>query len=183
MSSRVSWKKRKLVNPTFIPQERRGSMILACVLFWSVLFFFGINRYVLGSVEVVGSSMVPTLAHGERHLLNRWLYRVIPPKRGDIVVIDDPESGSESIKRIVGLPGERIEFRRGVILLNGRQLAEPYLPRGMPTFPLCERDRALRVPADHYFVLGDNRPVSADSRTYGSISRHAILGVVDDFGA
>jgi signal peptidase I len=174
--------RRKFFDHRYVPHERRGVLILACVLFWSILLFVTINRYVFGSMEVVGKSMFPTLNDGDRHLVNYWRYHLYPPGRGDIVVIQDPVSGTKSVKRIVGLPGETLRFTQDGITVDGALLTEPYLPAGMSPVSIPMAMQSARIPSNHYFVAGDNRPVSEDSRYYGPIPRRAILGMVETFG-
>ena len=106
-------------------------------------------------------------------LANRFIYHFQDPERGDIVVFNTPPRAAEQcppagtfVKRIVGLPGERWEQRRGDVYINGRRLEEPYIPRGRNDF---EDVRAARIPAGSYFVMGDNRNMSCDSRVWGPV--------------
>jgi signal peptidase I len=138
-----------------------------------------ISHFVLQSVQVVGESMVPTLQDSQHYLLNRWLYLLRPPKRSDIVVIRDPIDNSYAVKRIIGQAGDSIYLRGGSVYVNGVKLEEPYLSRGMPTFSLTRLpEQLVKCGQDQYFVLGDNRSNSVDSRTYGVVSRQKILGVI-----
>jgi signal peptidase I len=171
-------RRRKFFDPHFVPRERRGALILACLLFWSIIAFFAINRYVIGSGEVVGGSMEPTLHNGERYLINKWRYRLWPPRRGDVVVIREPESDEWSVKRIVALPGETILLKDGDVFIDQRKLSEPYLPAGTITEAEAVRGGMYEVVPDCYFVVGDNRDVSFDSRFYGAIPRKDLIGYV-----
>jgi len=122
----------------------------------------------LGSISVVdGQSMAPTYQSGAR------VYTVpisTALQRGDIVMIDDGNK-EYALKRIVGLPGETVQLWRGYVFINHKMLKEPYLPKYTFTFPDEHNKRMIfRLEGDQYFVLGDNRPVSADSRIYGSVS-------------
>lgn len=122
----------------------------------------------LGSISVVdGSSMAPTYQSGAR------VYTVpisTTPQRGDIVLVDDGNK-EYALKRIIGLPGETVQLWRGYVFINHRMLKEPYLPKYTFTFPDEHNKRMIfRLDGDEYFVLGDNRPVSADSRIYGPVS-------------
>jgi signal peptidase I len=112
-------------------------------------------------------------------LLNRCVYLVRDPRTNDIVVIRDPSDNSYAVKRIVAGGGDSIYLKSGRVFVNGRELREPYLPPGTPTFAnpaVCEQ---WVVCGDHqYFVMGDNRNDSADSRIYGPVPRRNILGMV-----
>jgi len=125
-------------------------------------------------VKVEGTSMMPGLADQERIFINKFAYRFAAIERGDVVVFRYPGDPSKNyIKRIVGLPGDRIEILRGEVLLNGRRLQEPYVPARYQD----ERSMAdVVVPDGSYFVLGDHRNRSSDSRDFGVVERQAIFG-------
>jgi signal peptidase I len=126
----------------------------------------------LGSVSVVdGVSMLPTYRPGAR-VYTAPVSTVLA--RGDIVLLDDGKP-QYALKRIIGLPGETIQFWRGYVFINRRMLIEAYLPKYTFTFP-DEKTEAvpLVLGADQYFVMGDNRPISEDSRTYGPVKLDQI---------
>jgi signal peptidase I len=125
-------------------------------------------------VKVEGTSMMPGLADQERIFINKYAYRLGAIERGDVVVFRYPGDPSKNyIKRIVGVPGDRIEVVRGAVLVNGSRLDEPYVPKAF------RDDRSMSevtVPAGSYFVLGDHRNLSSDSRDFGTVEREAIFG-------
>jgi signal peptidase I len=138
------------------------------------LFAVLIVVFVIQPVKVEGTSMQPRLVDQERIFVNRFIYRFSEIHRGDIVVFWYPRDRSKSfIKRVMGVPGDGVEIRRGSVYINGRKLDEPYLD---PQF--CDHDSLGRriVPPDHYFVLGDHRSSSNDSRNWGFVPRELIYG-------
>lgn len=138
-----------------------------------------ISRNFFQSVQVVGESMVPTLNQGSHYILNRLAYRNSPPQRGDIVVIHDPGDHGYSVKRVIAVAGESVHFLNGKVYVNGEPLDEPYLLPGTHTFTYSRaQEQLITCGQDHYFVLGDNRLVSVDSRSYGPVDRQDILGRV-----
>jgi len=153
-------------------------VVLGAVLVMSVLSYYVMNRFFLSTVVVQGRSMSPTLQDGDRYLLNRLAYFYGEPRRGDLVVLHDPGHQDLAVKRIVGLPGESVQFNDGQILVNGRCLREKYLPSGTQTACPGATSSTIRLQNDQYFVLGDNRPESEDSRFYGPVARDAIIGAL-----
>jgi len=153
-----------------------GCVIVAALAFGSFQFF---THYVLQSVQVVGASMSPTLHDSERYVLNRLVYHVREPQPKDIVVLRDPVDNGYAIKRIVARQGDTVHLKGGNIFVNGKLLDEPYLPAGTPTFPNPSyREQFVVCGMGRFFVLGDNRNNSADSRIYGAVPRQNILGLV-----
>lgn len=140
----------------------------------SLLLAFFIITYVGRAFTVEGPSMYPTLHSGERLIVDELTYRFRDPARGDIVVFRYPADPSEYfVKRLVGLPGEVVEIRAGHVYVNGRQLSDDFLTEQT----LGDFGPAV-VPDQHYFVLGDNRNNSADSRDprVGFVPRSFIVG-------
>lgn len=137
------------------------------------------QRYVVQSVQVTGSSMSPNLSDSSWYLLNRLVYYFREPRPRDIVVLYDPEDQGYAIKRIIAQPGDSVYMRNGRVYVNGVLLREPYLPPGTKTFPNSTDSAQFWICGRHqYFVLGDNRSNSADSRVYGAVPEQYILGLV-----
>lgn len=165
----------------FTIREVLETILLALIIFLAV-------RAVLHNDEVVGSSMQPTLYDGQRLFINKAVYFdgpfsdllpfLHPPRRGDVIVFDHPEkSGFSAIKRIIGMPGETIEIRRGYVYITPADLEEAYI---LEEPYISERPNdsfgPYEIPPDHYFVLGDNRGNSLDSRKWGAIPEDDIVG-------
>lgn len=162
---------------------RRSQMLRslwACLLILTlaVLAHQLITRFVISPVVIQGRSMAPTLQNGEYHLLNRWVYLFRSPERGDLVVLRDPGHSDLAVKRIIAKPGDWVNLREGKVFLNGRRLNEPYLDRGVMTFPQDNKEHWVQLGRNSYYVMGDNRPCSEDSRAYGSIVQGNILGTI-----
>jgi signal peptidase I len=164
----------------YVPRETRHTHLLLCVLLWSVLSFFFTSRYVIATVEVDGESMEPTLVDSERRLVHRWSLLVREPRRGELVVLKDHIDESWCIKRVVAMPGDVVEFRAGRVHVNGAPLDEPYLAFNTVTEPQRPAGARVTVGEGRFFVLGDNRANSVDSRTYGPLRRASLLGVVNE---
>jgi len=138
-----------------------------------------ISRYLVTTVEVVGSSMVPTLRNSDHYLLNRWVYHFRQPHRREVIVLRDPSGGCFAVKRVIAVEGDALLLKSGCVYLNGEKLDEPYLARNTPTFPgTGSKEEIIFCGKDQFYVMGDNRMNSADSRTYGPIRRENILGLV-----
>jgi signal peptidase I len=135
-----------------------------------------ISHFFLQSVTVMGRSMTPTLFDSQHYLLNRWIFLVRAPQRGEVVVLRDLIDNSYAVKRIVAGPGDELRLRNGKVFLNGAELNEPYLTPGTETFP--NRYEQFKCSKDQFVVLGDNRMNSADSRVYGAVPRSHILGLI-----
>src|SRR5438270_1078290 len=125
-------------------------------------------------VKVEGTSMAPLLSDQERIFINKFVYRFEPIQRGDVVVFWYPLDHSKSfIKRVVGLPGETVELRQGTLYINGKVVPEPYVP---PQYEDNSDYAPKVVPPDHFFVLGDHRISSNDSRVFGMVASEYIYG-------
>jgi signal peptidase I len=147
---------------------------------------FAIRYFVLQPFIVEGSSMVPRFQTDDYLLVDKLSYRFKEPQRGDIVVFRYPfDITVNYVKRIIGLPGETIRIRSGqVFLINeahpeGIKLAEPYINDGAQTMlPAGATEKDFVVPKDSYFVMGDNRPASSDSREWGMLPKDDLIGKV-----
>jgi signal peptidase I len=156
------------------------AMMFALIGVLSTLSYLVISSYFVKSVKVVGSSMVPTLRENSRYLLNVWALRNRDPVRNDIVVIRDPGDHGLSVKRVIAVGGQSILFKEGKVFVDGKQLDEPYLLPHTRTFTYSQaKEQFITCGRDQYFVLGDNRLVSIDSRSYGPVSRQDVLGLVE----
>ena len=156
-------------------QFSQVTTLIGCV----VLSYFLISHYFVQSVRVVGMSMIPTLQDSQFYLLNRWVLHFRTPHRSEIVVLRDPLDGGFAVKRIVAVAGDSVYLTNGEVYINGQKLDEPYLPTGTMTFTTSRfREQLFKCRSDQYFVLGDNRNNSLDSRTYGPIPRQNILGLI-----
>ena len=123
--------------------------------------------------------MYPTLNNGDLLIASKLDYRLHAPERGDIVIMRDPvDPGREFIKRVIGLPGDRISIKNGHVFVNRVELEEPYLRAGQtaPNWSAPAQAMEEVVPENRYFVLGDNRDHSSDSRMFGSVTRDGIEG-------
>lgn len=133
------------------------------------------GRNYLTSVSVVaGSSMSPTYLPGTLVCTERISGSL---QRGDIVLVDDGRK-SYAIKRIVGMPGETVRLWRGYVFINHCMLSEPYLVRNTYTYPAHGRGATFPLGDEQYFVLGDNRANSSDSRSYGPVERSQIKRII-----
>lgn len=174
-----------------VPQEGRTAKVLRdwlVVLAVALGAAFAVRLWVLQQFYISGPSMETTLYTNDRVLVNKLSYRFHDVHRGDVVVFDRvTRNGNEVahddlIKRVIALSGETIEIKGCTVFIDGRALQEPYLPardtsRGTP-LERCrvENMRRTLVPKAHVFVMGDNRPESFDSRSFGSIPESLIVG-------
>jgi signal peptidase I len=149
---------------------------LAEVVVLAVILYFGIS-FAVQAVHVEGLSMFATLDDNDYLIANKIDYRLHAPQRGDIIILRPPSDNSKDfIKRIIALPGERILISHGFVYINGHKLDEPYLPEAWTQLDTWGGPDGMVVPANAYFVMGDNRNRSQDSRIFGFIGRDRIDG-------
>ncbi len=163
----------------------KGVLELPVILLVSFVLVFGIVRPVVAAPFYVGSSSMDPTLHGcegctnDRLLINKFVYRFTEPERGDIVLFENQQGQEDPlIKRVVGLPGEELELRGGRVYVDGAPLEEPYLRHDpcKPGLPKTCSFGPVTVPEDHYFMMGDNRAGSLDSRFFGPVPEDEIIG-------
>lgn len=140
----------------------------------SVMASFFIITFLYQPVKVEGTSMQPELRDQDRLFINKFVYHVEKISRGDVVVFRYPRDTTKSfIKRVIGLPGDEIRIVDGNVYINGKRMKEPYVP---PRYRDTRSMSEMTVPADEYFVMGDHRSISSDSRDWGPVKRSLIYG-------
>lgn len=157
---------------------KQQALVLLFIALFSVPAYFLASRYIVTAVIIQGRSMAPTLMDGDRYYLNRWRYLFLAPQRGDVVVIKDPGHGDFAVKRIVGRPYDWLNLKDGLLYVNGKRLDEPYLSSDTRTDVPDRTEKWIQLGRDQYFLLGDNRANSEDSRFYGVIHRKNIVGML-----
>jgi signal peptidase I len=180
-----------------LPRRLRIAVDWIVTIVGAVAIVLAIKAWVINPYRIPSSSMEPTLhcarpataceaRFSDRVLANRFIYHLTDPARGDVIVFETPPearakcgAGGTFVKRIIGLPGERVQMRvhRGAafVYIDGRRLEEPYLEHDRRDIGPAE---SFRVPPSSYFVMGDNRSQSCDSRVWGSVPRDNIIGKV-----
>jgi signal peptidase I len=175
-----------------VPERYRSAVDWVITIAIAVLVVFLIKAFVINPYKIPSASMEPTFhcaqpgpfceaGSNDRIIANRLIYHFRSPKRGDIVVFDPPPKAiacgpfATYVKRLIGEPGETIEERKGFVYINGKKLDEPYVDSS-------RRDSGdygpLKLGPDEYFMMGDNRAHSCDSRVWGPIGRDAMVGTV-----
>jgi signal peptidase I len=142
------------------------------------LLMFLVIRFAMQNFTIDGTSMEQSLHNGELILVDKWTYLFHPPERGDVIVFRaPPDPAQDYIKRVIGLPGDTITIKGTTVIVDGVPLNETYVAaqnQGVP--PGAHTITNLVVPPNDYFVLGDNRAVSSDSRIWGFLPRRNIIG-------
>jgi len=158
------------------PKAILGALSWGRDLVFSVLIAVILIVFIYQPVKVEGTSMMPLLTDQERIFINKFNYRfgIGDIERGDLVVFWFPRDTSKSyIKRVIGVPGDVVEIDHGGVIVNGGRLVEDYVPKNYRDH---QSYSAVTVPPDHYFVLGDHRSSSNDSRAWGTVQRKFIYG-------
>jgi len=169
-------------NPGLEPEPEHHRSAAGVTLSWfrdlflSVLIAIVVILFLYQPVKVEGTSMMPSLQNDERIFINKFVYRfgISDIGRGDTVVFLYPGDPTKSyIKRVIGVPGDSVEIVDGTVVVNGQPLSEPYVAEDFrDNLPMARKT----VPADQYFVLGDHRSSSNDSRSWGWVPRQYIYG-------
>jgi signal peptidase I len=153
---------------------RQPNSVLVREILETLLFTFFIVWLVKAGTQnfrIEGASMLPTLHEGQYLIINKLIYQLEEPNRGDIVVLHYPNDRTRDfIKRIIGLPGDTVEIRDQQIFVNGARLDEPYI--SAPP----NNNQEWVIPPDSFFVVGDNRPNSSDSRSWSYLPREDLIG-------
>jgi signal peptidase I len=171
------------------PRRRRRTRSLvetAIIILVAVLLAFVVRAYVFQTFWIPSSSMVPTLSVYDRILVEKAFFNWHDVRAGEIVVFTHPPRDhcpgpqqGDLVKRVIALPGQTIYSSGNSIYINGRLLAEPYLPHYDPLGPaIASRQHPYRVPPGEFYLLGDNRAISCDSRYWGPIKGSSIVGKV-----
>jgi signal peptidase I len=178
-----------------LPQPWRTILDWAATIAFAAAFVLAFEAEVAKPYRIPSASMEPTLhcaqpgpeclgSHNDRIIANRLAYDFGSPQRGQIVVFKTPsaasicgagDGGTTFVKRLIGLPGDRVSERDGFIFINGTRLNEPYVD---PALRDHETGTWARIPADRYFFLGDDRAYSCDSRKWGTVPRSNLIGPV-----
>ena len=168
------YQKKKRLDPALIRDIFEMLIGIVIVVFLAFVIVSSVGM----KTSVVGDSMEPGLASGQEILINRVVYRLSSPKRGDVVVFlpNGNQNSHFYVKRVVGLPGDRIQIRDGSVYVDGVPLQEDGDFDSMADAGIAENE--LELAADEYFVLGDNRNSSEDSRSgnIGAVKRDDIIG-------
>jgi signal peptidase I len=177
---------------TGLPHSLRVAIDWVVTLAGAIAVVLLLKAFVVNPYRIPSSSMEPTLhcarpgegceaARSDRVLANRLVYHLREPRRGDVVVFETPleawqvcGAGGTFVKRLVGMPGETVSERNGVIYVNDRRLTEPYVPAGRRD----DESGRWEVPPGHYFFMGDNRRNSCDSRRWGAVPAENLIGTV-----
>jgi signal peptidase I len=140
---------------------------------------FIIKTFFIQTFIIDGQSMEPNFHNGEYLLVDKFSYHITQPKRGDVDIIIPPDDISKDyIKRIIGVPGDTVEIKSGKVFINNKEIKEPYLPSNTPTLINGDfkQSQKITLKDNQYYVLGDNRGDSRDSRYIGIIPKENIIG-------
>ena len=166
------------MNPEFDFEKRYRLVREIIETIVLTLLMFLIIRFAIQNFNVDGTSMEPNLHDKELILVDKWTYMFRAPERGDVIVfIAPPHPDMDYVKRVIGLPGDIITIRNTTVIVDGVTLTEPYVaPQNQGNMFAYKNITNLVVPPNDYFVLGDNRAVSSDSRDWGFVPKANIIG-------
>ena len=163
--------------------QNYGELLESLLFAWVVVFLM-VRPFFYEPFSIPSASMRDTLKEGDRILVNKYLYRFRPPQRGDVIVFKSPpEAGqgeADFVKRLIGMPGDTVDLQNGRVLINGKELNEPYAPE--PSYDVSDQidpqmpHPPYQIPSGHYLMLGDNRTRSQDSRFWGYLNEDRIKG-------
>ncbi len=159
-----------------VPPTGNGPFLRAWMrdLLLSVLVSAFIITFLYQPVRVEGTSMLPNLEDQDRLFINKFAFHLGEINRGDVVVFRYPRDQTKSyIKRVIGLPGDDLRIDHGTVFVNGSKLSEPYVPA---RYADDRSHQPLKVPPGEYFVMGDHRSISSDSREFGPVRKDLIYG-------
>lgn len=158
------------------PSAWRSAFDWAVVIFVALLIAIVVRTFLLAHFRVQGSSMMDTLHENDRVFVNKISYRFHPPRRGEVVVLHELGGERDLIKRVIAMPGETVKIDQCDVYIDGRLLDEPYLSESVRQSDAWCEFGPVTVPPGDVFVMGDNRPASADSRIFGAIPEDKIVG-------
>jgi signal peptidase I len=166
-------------------RARRWAYEWVVILLIAVLVAFLLRTFVIQTFYIPSASMTPTLQVGDRIVVNKLSYHLHSVHRGDIIVFKRPPNENcagppvpDLVKRVIGLPGETISDRHGTVYINGKALDQSWLPKHTLT-TYTAPFAPVKIAANHYFVMGDDRVDSCDSRDWGTVPRSYVVGKVD----
>lgn len=181
-------KNNNLIQTPSVEQVSTSRKVLFAVLYLIfglplgfMVLFTAIYLFVGSPVQISGNSMNPNYIAGQYYLTNKLVYHFQDPQRGDVVIVKDPTDTSRDLdKRIIGVPGDTISLKNNQLLVNNELLNEPYLKPGTETKPgpFLANNAEVKIPSGMYFVLGDNRDFSSDSRQWGFVPRSYIISKI-----
>lgn len=168
-------------------RARRRRLIIEYVVIAAVAVLVAVlvQQYIVKPYRIPSESMEDTLMPGDRVFVNRFIYHFKSVARGNVVVFKSPGDGTVLIKRVIGLPGNVVSLKGGSVYIDGKKLAEPYVRKQAgipePSDPFdngepWDLQKPYKVPPNNYFMMGDNRTDSGDSREFGPVSKNALIG-------
>lgn len=167
-------------KPVFTPKVKKEIREWAVSLAVAIVSVLLIRSFLFTIIRVDGPSMMNTLQNGDRLMVNVLTLKMDGPQRFDVVILHYPNKSEQYVKRVIGLPGETLEVRGGVLYIDGEAISEPFLDDELTEkFDLASRNIGpIEIPEGQYYVMGDNRDNSNDSRAVGLIDESMFIGKV-----